>query len=224
MSAVIFYEGKGRRPKGLVVTHKRCSRCLEVLPLDSFNPRKTGGALLQSSCKRCSVRIALEFSRKNRDRLTAQLRAKRASMTPEEKRAVYERIPPEKRRQYGRDHYWRDADKSRARVRQYRRKNKDVVSERNREWRVRNPHRNAAKAAAYEARKKRAMPQWADRSAIDSVYRVCAELNAAGGDFQVDHIVPLCSERVCGLHVAWNLQVVERSINQSKSNRYWPDM
>lgn len=67
--------------------------------------------------------------------------------------------------------------------------------------------------------KRRAMPVWADRAAIKLVYSKARELG-----WTVDHIVPLQSKTVCGLHVWHNLQVMDSQLNKSKSNRYWPDM
>ena len=45
-----------------------------------------------------------------------------------------------------------------------------------------------------------------------------------GGRWHVDHIVPLKSKIVCGLHCSANLQVIPAIINSSKGNRVWPDM
>lgn len=45
-----------------------------------------------------------------------------------------------------------------------------------------------------------------------------------GFEWHVDHIVPLQSDLVCGLHNEWNLAVITGSENSKKRNFYWPEM
>lgn len=45
-----------------------------------------------------------------------------------------------------------------------------------------------------------------------------------GVPYDIDHIVPLTSDYVCGLHCPFNLQVIPKSENIDKGNRWWPDM
>lgn len=77
------------------------------------------------------------------------------------------------------------------------------------------------KTIAYYTKLHRAQPAWltdADRAEINRIYREAHRQGLA-----VDHIVPLGSALVCGLHVPWNLRAVTFTENQIKSNTWWPD-
>lgn len=95
----------------------------------------------------------------------------------------------------------------------------------NRAWREANPDKHAAKEARRRAAKLRATPAWADQNAIAELYRMASEESLRTGvPMHVDHIVPLKSRHVCGLHCEANLQVLPALSNLSKSNRFWPGM
>lgn len=108
------------------------------------------------------------------------------------------------------------------------RKQKDNARDRyaqRRQDRRSNPAKFSARAMHRVAMKKQATPAWADTAAILVVYERAAQMKASTGEnFHVDHIVPLQSHLVCGLHVHWNLQILPALENISKGNRVWPDM
>ena len=75
------------------------------------------------------------------------------------------------------------------------------------------------------AKKKMATPSWFDKEAVRDLHAEAVRLESLTGiSFHVDHIVPIKSDLVCGLHWHGNMQLLPASANQSKSNRYWPDM
>ena len=73
--------------------------------------------------------------------------------------------------------------------------------------------------------KRQATPKWADKFRVDLVYTKARRLEIwLGEEFHVDHIVPVLSEFVCGLHCEANLQILPKKENISKGNRFWPNM
>lgn len=87
------------------------------------------------------------------------------------------------------------------------------------------PARLSAKNSRRRALRLMATPSWADLAAILEIYEECQRMNAATGIVHhVDHIVPLISMHVCGLHCEANLRVITGFENMSKHNRRWPDM
>jgi hypothetical protein len=92
-------------------------------------------------------------------------------------------------------------------------------------WRKNNPEKVNPAHAKRRAAKVGATPAWANDFFIKEAYHL-ANLRSklTGYKWHVDHIVPLQSAIVCGLHVENNLRVIPASVNQSKNNRHWPDM
>jgi hypothetical protein len=77
-----------------------------------------------------------------------------------------------------------------------------------------------SRQAKYRSSKNSACPNWVDLDKINEFYIKCPE------GYQVDHIIPLRGKYVCGLHVLWNLQYLNKSDNCSKRNyheseTYW---
>jgi hypothetical protein len=110
-------------------------------------------------------------------------------------------------------------------ARRYREANRDKTRAAALRWQKENAGKaNAANAARY-ASKLRATPGWADMDEITEFYEDAERLSIETGmRYEVDHIVPLRSKIVCGLHCEANLRVVLAFDNRSKGNRHWPDM
>lgn len=107
----------------------------------------------------------------------------------------------------------------------WQRANKEKVSAANVRWKKANPHKLTAMDARRRAAKFSATTTWGDSKAIEDIYALAkAKALETGEVFHVDHIVPLQSPLVCGLHVEANLTVMRGKENCSKANRFWPDM
>jgi len=72
-----------------------------------------------------------------------------------------------------------------------------------------------------------ATPKWITpkhKADMRALYQIAITMSRTTGEpYVVDHIYPLRSEVVCGLHVPWNLRVITRAENLRKSNSLPPD-
>ena len=128
-------------------------------------------------------------------------------MTPEERK--------EYMKEYNRKYYAANKEREKARRKAYYYDNQEQSLAVGRAYKKKNKAVVNASVSKYRASKLQATPSWADLEAIKDVY-----IEAEYHQMQVDHIVPLQGEKVCGLHVWDNLQLLTAAENQSKGNSF----
>lgn len=97
----------------------------------------------------------------------------------------------------------------------YYKKNRKSILKKKVKWAMENMHSIYTKNAKRRANKLRATPKWADMEMIRNMY-----MEAAYQDMEVDHIIPLQSNVVCGLHWEGNLQLLTAHDNRTKGNKF----
>lgn len=186
-----------------MITLKSCAKCKVERQLFDFAKdakRKDG---LQPYCKDCNK----AYRKAKQDDIAAYREANRADYR--ERNKAWRAANPDKVKERNTNSY---------------RANKQANINRVREWQKANPDKHCEIQVRRYASIKSSQPAWADREAIALVYKTASEMRRSGADVHVDHIVPLRSKFVCGLHVSVNLQIIDRRENQIKNNRLWPDM
>jgi hypothetical protein len=123
----------------------------------------------------------------------------------------------------------RNKEKRNAESIAYRAANRDKTRALCRKWAKDNAAKMRATNADRRAKKNKAIPAWGDSEFDKLVMAEAYDLAKMRSDvtsvpWHVDHIVPLRSDRVYGLHCAANLQVIPAVMNHIKGNRNWPDM
>lgn len=161
---------------------------------------------------------------------TAQCKACQGEHTRE-----YYSDDPEKYRALSREDHRRHRDRNVARMATYREENPDIMKAASKSWRDRNTEKikqsikkwkteNKDRLRGYDASRiiseVQATPDWltsSERKLIREVYASAKIISEETGEkHHVDHIVPLVSKYVCGLHVPWNLRVIPALENLRK--------
>ena len=133
------------------------------------------------------------------------------TLTAAEKSRKWREKNPEKGKKYSKK--WRE--KNREQTEKYSKEWREKNPDYHKEWTKNNRGKINAKNSKRRAAKLQAMPSWANKKTIAMIYIIADICNKT-----VDHIVPLQSSVVCGLHWEANLQLLTRQENNSKYNKH----
>lgn len=120
---------------------------------------------------------------------------------------------------------WGEDNKERVKINNSNRylANSDKIKQNVKRWRSHNWENTLVRHRYYCAKRRavklKATPGWFEKEKVELVYQKADELNMS-----VDHVVPLVSDIVCGLHCWYNLQLLDQPLNSGKRNYHWPDM
>ncbi len=199
---------------------KTCTKCGIEKTLDDFHRWKQSKDGRKSRCKACNTADSSAWQVANKERYLTRYK-EWAEKNRDKTRANSKN--------------WNARNRGFHHVRQKELHGQEAVNKRSRTWATKNRQRARAIKSAWKkknldwlcasAAKRRAallmaIPTWADFNVVRSIYQ---EAKKQAG-MHVDHIVPLISPLVCGLHWEGNLRIIPDVENYSKNNRYWPDM
>jgi flagellar biosynthesis/type III secretory pathway protein FliH len=130
----------------------------------------------------------------------------------------------QKAMQYHYDNYEKNKQKITERTIKWQRENKEKYAEKSKRCYERTKHKKFAWQAFARAAKRNAIPKWINEELKNEIQKFYVEARLktreTGTKYEVDHIVPLMGETVCGLHVPWNLRVITQFENRSKRNSF----
>lgn len=197
---------------------KTCRQCNLIKSLSDFHKDSDKQDGHVSICKSCRNSVArATYIKRPRMLLTKTQKKERGDKWRNENR--------DKVRAISKRWNKKNPNKLREASIKFAKENPDRIKKAKKEFRKRNPHVTRAAIVRRELSKINAIPSWANNFFISEIYDIARiRTKITGFVWHVDHIVPLRSKFVCGLHCEANLRVIPASINCSKNNRHWPDM
>jgi hypothetical protein len=229
--------------------YKTCTKCRAKQDSSEYYKDKSKPDCLYSHCKKCHSAYTRDWKSNNRKKVNEIARSSyqrnkekisaRDSAYRKNKYATdesYREVCKKRAREYDRENKEKVLVKQKISREKFRDRNKRILQA----WYERNKENVKAKTKQYYAlhkerlrpsscaktvrrqkRTARATPKWVDHAAIKSIYMQCAEISKFTGiKHHVDHIIPIRSDLVCGLHVENNLQIIPAIDNHIKSNKF----
>lgn len=185
----------------IVNGYKKCRKCLETKDLIHFHQRDSARDGYRNECKLCFALKTKEWRQANFG----------------------------KAKETQRKHYQNNKDLVKRKVKEYREKNwfkikfkdaekrskldKTIVNQRSKKYRKNNPKKVLALSHLYRNKKASKIGLYYIKKTKE-LYKNCPI------GMEVDHIVPISSDFVSGLHVPWNLQYLSIKENRVKSNLF----
>ena len=226
---------------------RECCSCGIYKPWPDFytttNPYAPYGRA--SRCATCVSKVSLDYFHDNKEERHAYGKKYREANREHlnAKSSQFKKDYPELNRANARRDYWKNREARRAardawglanpdKVKAADKRKKQgkpalyrkIMREAMSRWRQNNPHKIAEMEQKRRASKLKATVEWSDRDQIRLVFAVASSLKKLTGySYHVDHVIPLRGEKVCGLHVAENLQIVTAFDNLAKRHYAWDE-
>lgn len=188
---------------------KKCSKCQTKKSFSEFHKNKASPDGYAFYCKPCKKEHAAKNYEKHKEHI--QKKNKEWAENNKERKAAT-------------DSEWQrnNRDKRNAAFRRWKEKHRSLYLKRAKDYDSRNLAKKAARETKRRARKLQATPAWADLGKIEVFYLAAKAMDFFNPFYKhhVDHVIPLQNNKVCGLHVEDNLQILTASENQSKGNKF----
>lgn len=185
---------------------KICTKCgIEKSKSEFHKSNKTKDGII-TQCKPCKNQIIRKWDKYNQD----------------------------KKRKSSLNQYYKYHEQKKAKAREYKTNNPEKIKSKMKEWRIANKEYikqyyedNKAWFKTWNSKRRaqliNATVPWADLEKIKAIYEEAIRLTKETGIVHhVDHIIPLNSKYVCGLHVEYNLQILIGHENLTKGNKFTP--
>lgn len=204
---------------------KLCACCKIQKPFTDFFKDKSVKDGFCKRCKICMKEYFQEYYKNNKENISKTNKEYRENNKEKIKENAREYRENNKEKISESKKLWaiKNLEKVSEKRKKYYKENIEKIKETAKLYRLTNVDKVNASKAKYKADKIQATPAWLTKEQLEEMqdfYIICKMFQIYTGlNCHVDHIVPLKGKTVCGLHVPWNLQILEASENISKSNK-----